>query len=184
MTELLTDLVPSPVGRILIAVEEGRLVLVDFEGNDARIARLLRRRYGQWTFRPAPDPAGFSARFRAYLEGDLHALADLPVSTGGTAFQQTVWQTLRSIPAGQTVSYGELARRLGRPGAFRAVGAANGLNPISIALPCHRVIGADRSLTGFGGGLNRKAWLLQHERNASGQAEPSPDGDQPTLFGL
>ncbi len=91
----------------------------------------------------------------------------------GTPFQLRVWAELRRIPFGQLTSYGELARRLGNPGAARAVGAANGRNPISIVVPCHRVVGANGSLTGFGGGIERKRWLLEHEQRILGSAAPS-----------
>ncbi|HET8842556.1 MAG TPA: methylated-DNA--[protein]-cysteine S-methyltransferase, partial [Ktedonobacteraceae bacterium] len=101
---------------------------------------------------------------RAYLAGDPRSLDAIPVDTGGTAFQQQVWSALRSIPLGTTTTYGELAASLGKPKAYRAVGATNALNPIAIVLPCHRVVGADASLTGYAGGLHRKDWLLRHER--------------------
>jgi methylated-DNA-[protein]-cysteine S-methyltransferase len=102
-------------------------------------------------------------QLRAYFAGDLRDF-DLPLSLSGTEFQRRVWTALRGIPYGETISYGELARRIGRPSASRAVGAANGCNPISIIVPCHRVIGADGTLTGYGGGLDRKRWLLGHEQ--------------------
>jgi methylated-DNA-[protein]-cysteine S-methyltransferase len=112
-----------------------------------------------------PDAAPAAARaLLAYFDGDLDAIADLPTATNGTAFQRAVWSALRRIPAGRTVSYGMLATQIGRPKAIRAVGLANGANPIAIVVPCHRVIGADTSLTGYGGGLHRKRWLLAHER--------------------
>jgi methylated-DNA-[protein]-cysteine S-methyltransferase len=97
------------------------------------------------------------------LAGDLLAIDRVPVRTGGTAFQREVWAALRTIPAGKTISYGMLAARLNRSKAVRAVGAANGANPVGVVVPCHRVIGADASLTGYGGGLERKRWLLEHE---------------------
>jgi methylated-DNA-[protein]-cysteine S-methyltransferase len=103
------------------------------------------------------------ARVRDYLGGDLDALAPVVVETGGTPFQRSVWTALRDIPPGTTVSYRELARTIGSPAAVRAVGAANGANPISIVIPCHRVIGSDGSLTGYAGGMERKRWLLEHE---------------------
>jgi len=93
----------------------------------------------------------------------LPAIDDLEVATAGTTFQRDVWRELRRIPVGQTISYSELAQRIGRPKAVRAVGLANGANPVSIVVPCHRVIGANASLTGYGGGLHRKVWLLEHE---------------------
>jgi methylated-DNA-[protein]-cysteine S-methyltransferase len=99
----------------------------------------------------------------AYMDGELAALDSLAVSTGGTTFQKQVWRALREIPTGTTTSYGELAKRIGRPSAVRAVGLANGANPIGIVVPCHRVIGANGSLTGYAGGLQRKRWLIAHE---------------------
>ena len=99
----------------------------------------------------------------AYFEGELSSIEALPVATGGTDFQRSVWAALRAIPAGETRSYSALATSVGRPAAVRAVGLANGANPIGIVVPCHRVIGKDASLTGYGGGLERKRWLLAHE---------------------
>jgi methylated-DNA-[protein]-cysteine S-methyltransferase len=104
---------------------------------------------------------------QAYFEGDLDAVTCLPTATNGTDFQRTVWDALRRIPVGHTISYGALAVQIGRPTAMRAVGLANGANPIAIVIPCHRVIGANASLTGYGGGLDRKRWLLQHESACS-----------------
>jgi methylated-DNA-[protein]-cysteine S-methyltransferase len=103
-----------------------------------------------------------AAQLERYFAGE-QTIFDVPLRPSGTAFQERVWAGLREIPYGETISYGELARRLGTPGASRAVGLANGRNPISIIIPCHRVIGADGSLTGYGGGLERKSWLLDHE---------------------
>jgi len=108
--------------------------------------------------------AGRPARaLKRYFEGDVRALDALDVDPGGTPFQARVWKRLRRIPAGRTLTYGELARSIGKPGASRAVGAAVGRNPIPIVIPCHRVVGSDRRLTGFGGGLPAKRWLLEHE---------------------
>jgi methylated-DNA-[protein]-cysteine S-methyltransferase len=115
------------------------------------------------TFRHAKDPGGLVRALEAYFDGELSALDGLPVVMQGTEFQRAVWRTLRTIPCGRTMSYGELARRIGRPRAVRAVGLANGANPIGIVVPCHRVIGADGTLTGYGGGVDRKRWLLDHE---------------------
>jgi methylated-DNA-[protein]-cysteine S-methyltransferase len=110
---------------------------------------------------------------RAYFAGNLTAIDDLPVATGGTDFQRQVWRALRQIPCGETISYGELARRIDRPAAVRAVGLANGSNPISVVVPCHRVIGSDGSLTGYGGGIERKRWLLTHEQRVAAVPELS-----------
>lgn len=165
----LTDTLATPIGElVLICDEEGRLRAIDWTTYAERMHRLLARQYGADTFTltPAHNPSGLASSMAAYFDGDLYAIASLPVATEGTAFQKSVWQALRSIPAGQTISYGDLAMRLGKPAAVRAVGLANGANPIGVVVPCHRVIGANGSLTGYGGGLERKRWLLDHERQA------------------
>jgi O-6-methylguanine DNA methyltransferase len=155
----------SPVSPLLLAADdEGALRVLEFADHESRMHRLLRQHYGNYQLVEGAIPASISRAIDAYFEGDLDALADVPVATGGTAFQQDVWRGLRAIPSAVTISYGELARNVGRPGASRAVGAANGSNPIAIVVPCHRVIGADGTLTGYGGGVDRKRWLLDHER--------------------
>jgi len=158
---LLIDEIHSPIGRIAIAARDGRLCALEF--GRARLVRQLTVRYPEAPRRRARNPYGVSVRLRAYLAGDLAAVDRIPVETGGTPFQQRVWRALRRIPAGHTMSYGTLARRLGVGAAARAVGAANGRNPISLVVPCHRLIGGDAALTGYGGGLWRKQWLLRHE---------------------
>ena len=166
---LLTETLTTPIGAlVLISDEEGRLRAIDWTNYEERMHRLLARHYGpnNFTLTPARNPSALAKALAAYFEGDIHAIESIPVSTEGTAFQKSVWQALRGIPAGQTISYGELARRLGKPAAVRAVGLANGANPIGVVVPCHRVIGANGSLTGYGGGLERKRWLLDHERQA------------------
>jgi methylated-DNA-[protein]-cysteine S-methyltransferase len=122
--------------------------------------------YGQdgYALKRARDPAGASTALRAYFDGELTAIDRLRVATGGTPFQKSVWRALRGIACGETMSYAMLARRIGRPTAVRAVGSANGDNPISVVVPCHRVIGTNGSLTGYGGGIERKRWLLAHEQ--------------------
>jgi methylated-DNA-[protein]-cysteine S-methyltransferase len=118
------------------------------------------------------DPAAFVdviAALDAYLAEGSSGF-HLPLDLRGTAFQRTVWAALRAIPPGDTVTYAELARRVGRPGAARAVGSAVARNPVSIVVPCHRVVGSDGSLTGYAGGVERKRWLLAHERKAVGRA--------------
>jgi methylated-DNA-[protein]-cysteine S-methyltransferase len=112
---------------------------------------------------PGKTPAPIRRALDEYFAGRLDALDEIACQADGTPFQQAVWQALRSIPAGRTLSYGALAQNLGNPKAVRAVGLANGANPIPIVIPCHRVIGSDGSLTGYGGGLERKRWLLAHE---------------------
>ncbi|MBA3812154.1 MAG: methylated-DNA--[protein]-cysteine S-methyltransferase [Caulobacteraceae bacterium] len=160
---------PSPIGTmLLVGDQEGALRALDFEDHEPRLHRLLARHYPGHELADGPAPAG--PELDAYFEGDLTALAGIAVATGGTAFQRQVWAALRAIPAGATTSYGELAARIGRPGACRAVGLANGANPVGIVVPCHRVIGANGTLTGYGGGLPRKQWLLDHERRHAGGA--------------
>ena len=125
--------------------------------------RLLRLHYGSCELEDGAAPLAIRQALEAYFAGDLAAIDAIPVETGGTAFQRQVWAALRDIPAAAPTSYGRLAQRIGRPGASRAVGMANGANPVGIVVPCHRVIGANATLTGYGGGLHRKEWLLGHE---------------------
>ena len=153
----------SPVGRVYVVSDGTNLRVVEFEGHEDRWQQLLARYYEDYTLHAMAKPNDAVARLKDYFAGDLHAVDDLAVATNGTAFQQQVWAALRTIPAGTTVSYGTIAARIGRPTAFRAVGLANGSNPIAIVVPCHRVIGSDNSLTGYGGGIERKQWLLRHE---------------------
>jgi methylated-DNA-[protein]-cysteine S-methyltransferase len=160
------DRIETPIGTlILVADAEGNLRVTDWTDHEPRMLRLLERHYGKDKFRlePARNPHGLSAALNRYFAGDLTAIDTLPVQTAGTPFQREVWRALREIPVGTTTSYGELAARIGNPTAVRAVGLANGANPIGVVVPCHRVIGADGSLTGYGGGLERKRWLLYHE---------------------
>jgi methylated-DNA-[protein]-cysteine S-methyltransferase len=164
---------PTPVGPMLIAVDDQeRLRALDWESHIERLRRLLDRQYGAGKVRLAEGPAtGATAdKLRAYVEGDIGAIDDIRTETAGTPFQREVWTALRAIPAGETWSYGRLAAHIGRPAAVRAVGLANGANPIGVVVPCHRVIGADGSLTGYGGGLHRKTWLLRHEGASFGTA--------------
>jgi methylated-DNA-[protein]-cysteine S-methyltransferase len=161
--KLLIDRIPSPMGTLLLVSDGESLCSLDFVDYDARMMGLLQKRYESLELIESIDPQGFSSKIRAYLAGDFSSLNEIPVNAGGTDFQQLVWQGLRSIPVGTTLSYGELATQLGRPTAARAVGMANSLNPVVIVVPCHRVIGAKAKLTGYAGGLDRKRWLLEHE---------------------
>jgi len=151
----------SPIGELLLV------------GDGARLSGIwMQSHRGEWRrLRAGPrDDAAFAtarAQLDEYFAGARTAF-DLPLAPEGTDFQMKVWTALCAIPYGATVSYGELARGIGRPGAARAVGLANGSNPLPIVVPCHRVIGADGSLTGFGGGIERKRWLLAHEARHSG----------------
>jgi methylated-DNA-[protein]-cysteine S-methyltransferase len=163
---LLIDRIKTAIGEmLLVADEDGNLRAIDWAEHEARMRRFLRLHYGEGGFalEPCPNPSGLSDKMRRYFAGDLSAIDDLRVETAGTDFQRQVWRALREIPAGTTVSYAQLAQRIGRPAAVRAVGMANGANPVGIVVPCHRVIGTDGSLTGYGGGMERKRWLLEHE---------------------
>jgi methylated-DNA-[protein]-cysteine S-methyltransferase len=161
--KLLVDKISSVIGTILIVSDGEKLCAVDFADYESRMLQLLEKSYGQFHLQDVKDPQGFSSKIQAYFHGDRMSLVDIPVNTGGSAFQQQVWQALRTIPWGTTISYGELARKIGKPTAARAVGLANSLNRVAIVLPCHRVIGANFALTGYAGGWERKRWLLEHE---------------------
>jgi methylated-DNA-[protein]-cysteine S-methyltransferase len=158
--------IDTPTGRMLIVSDDqSHLRALDWEDHEERMQRLMLRHYGENGVRMNEvSPASSSVRaLQAYFAGDLNAIAGLPSATNGTPFQRAVWDALRRIPVGETVGYAALAAQLGQPRAARAVGLANGSNPIAIVVPCHRVIGANGSMTGYGGGIERKRWLLAHE---------------------
>ncbi len=153
----------SPLGPLQLAVTERGLCALELSGDvEAMRARLLENRPAA-RFGGSAGVQYVTERLARYFDGELGALDELEVDVSGTPFQQKVWAALRRIPPGVTWSYRQLAIAIGRPGAVRAVGAANGQNPVAIVLPCHRVIAADGSLGGYAGGLERKAWLLRHE---------------------
>ena len=158
------SLVITPVGRLALTASPRGLTQIDLVRGDGPVEPMAG---------DAASAAHLCAAERAltaYFEGRLTAFRELVVAPQGTDFQRAVWSALRTIPEGTTISYRELAARIGKPDAVRAVGLANGRNPIPIVVPCHRVIGANGSLTGFGLGVSMKAWLLVHE----GAAEPFP----------
>jgi len=167
---------PDPIGDILIVTQADVVVAITFGLADERILRNLRTRFGEDVQLTACADYNHDAHaaLRAYFDGDLYALQNLRADGGGSAFQRRVWAELRRIPPGETRSYGELARNLGNSGASRAVGLANGSNPINLVVPCHRVIGSNGKLTGYGPGLALKEWLLDFEARHAGK--------QPTLF--
>ena len=155
----------SPIGAVRFISDGEALRALVFEDHADWLERHLAQHYADCAVVPAHDPAGAATKLAAYFAGALAAIDDIPVRLAGSDFQQSVWAALREIPCGTTTTYGALAKKLGKPpGASRAVGLANGSNPVSIVVPCHRVIGADHTLTGYGGGLPRKQWLLAHER--------------------
>ena len=164
------DRLPSPIGTLLVVFDEAHcLRALDFEDCSARMHCLLARHYGAADLNAASAPAAIAQPIAAYLDGDFAGIGRLRVATNGSVFQRRVWSALRAIAPGTTTSYGALAARLGAPAANRAVGLANGANPIAIVVPCHRVIGAAGALTGYGGGLERKRWLLAHEGAVANQ---------------
>lgn len=175
MQNFYIDRMASPLGELLlIADAQGQLRGLDWGDHEARLMALMRTHYRTAPFQlqEKSNPGGLTETLTRYFAGDLAAINEVAVCTAGTEFQRSVWRQLRLIPCGEVISYGELARRIGRPTASRAVGMANGANPISIVVPCHRVIGAHGALTGYAGGVHRKAWLLRHEGflPAQGQA--------------
>jgi len=166
------DRLATPIGDALLVVDgAGQLRALDWHDHEERMRRLLLLHYGAAAnLVPGRAPAALRDALEAYFAGELGRLQTIQCATGGTRFQRQVWRALRRIPTGQTLSYGALAAGLGVPKAARAVGMANGANPIGVVVPCHRVIGADGSLTGYGGGLQRKRWLLAHEGVTLAQA--------------
>lgn len=165
---LTLDRVATPVGEVLLVTgPEGAVRALDFAGYEDRMHRLLGRHSPGAILVEGRAPEGVRAAVEAYFTGDVRALDAVPVKTAGTDFQKAVWAALRAIPAGETRSYGQLAAAIGSPKAVRAAGLANGQNPVAVIVPCHRVIGANGTLTGYAGGLERKRWLLAHEGAAT-----------------
>lgn len=161
---LTLDRLPTPIGAALLYTDElGFLRALHWEDFEARFTAEVLRIHPRTSLTEGRAPAAVRDPIAAYFGGELSRLADTPWRINGTGFQRTVWHALFEIPPGETRSYAGQAALIGRPTAIRAVGRANGTNPISLVLPCHRVFGSDGSLTGYGGGLHRKAWLLRHE---------------------
>lgn len=163
---LLLDRIDTPLGELsIVADQQGNLRFTSWADDEAHLLPSLEHHFGkdQISISSCRNPGGLADAIARYFAGDLSAIDTLPVQTAGTFFQQQVWGALREIPCGTTISYAVLAARIGRPNAVRAVGLANGSNPVGVVIPCHRVIGSDGSLTGYGGGIERKRWLLRHE---------------------
>ena len=168
----------TPIGDMLALDSGDGLCALEFIGPEERLTRLearLRRWFPPHEIANRDTPTTSRARewLQAYFAGASADAAGIPLDMRGADFEKLVWVALRAIPAGETTSYGAIAKALGSAGASRAVGAANGANPIAIIIPCHRVIGASGLLTGYGGGLERKAWLLDHERRWRREPHPS-----------
>ena len=165
---LYIDRIASPIGTMLVVHDgQGRVRGLDFSDCAPRMRQLFRRQYGvegtDYVIQDGAAPEIVRRALASYFAGDLDAIDGIPIAAAGTEFQRAVWTALRRIRPGTTMSYGALARQLGRPRSVCAVGLANGANLIGIVVPCHRVIGTDASLTGYGSGIDRKRWLLTHE---------------------
>jgi methylated-DNA-[protein]-cysteine S-methyltransferase len=158
------DRLPTPIGTaLLVSDADGVLCALDWEDHEPRMKDLLRLQYGEVVLRDARSSRELRTALTGYFKGDLDRLSTIRWRVAGTAFQRKVWTALPKIPPGATMSYGALAAKIGAPKAVRAVGHANGSNPLSVVVPCHRLIGANGSLVKYGGGLERKRWLLEHE---------------------
>jgi len=183
MLTLVSETIDTPLGELeIVTDQQGQLRALEWADFHHRLLQLLVRHYGvavspkemgskitssgaktSFSLNQDSVDAAVRQRIQDYFSGDLHAIDSLPVATAGTEFQRRVWQMLRTIPCGQIMTYGQMAAKLDNPGASRAVGLANGSNPISVVVPCHRVIGSNGALTGYAGGVDRKKWLLIHE---------------------
>jgi methylated-DNA-[protein]-cysteine S-methyltransferase len=173
------DTIASPIGDLLIVTDSSGTVRgVDWLDHGERLRSILERPLASRgaVLVPGTAPAAVRCAIDAYFQGDVFALDALPVEADGSRFQRTVWAALRTIPAATTATYGEIAARIGAPRAARAVGLANHNNPISVIVPCHRVIGASGALTGYAGGVERKRWLIAHERAAASPAHLAHGG--------
>lgn len=165
MLMLVLDQLLTPLGTALILTDKkGNLRALDWSDYEDRMYRLLRLHYGaDYEIVEGMRLSKASLLVGKYFAGDLQAIDKIKVETNGTPFQKKVWAALRKIPAGKTTTYAALAKKVGAPSAVRAVGAANGANPVGIVIPCHRMLGTNGKLTGYGGGLHRKQYLLEHE---------------------
>lgn len=160
---LASSRIETPTGALLLVVRDDAACAIAFADCTTRVLAHLARRFDTPRIVPAKDPGGIASLLEAYIAGDMAAADRVRVDLGGTPFQRSVWDALRMIPCGTTIAYQELATRLGTAKAVRAVASANAQNPVSIVIPCHRVIGKNGTLTGYAGGLPRKEWLLMHE---------------------
>lgn len=160
---LFVERLRTPIGILLLTHDGRRLCNAEFDNQEERRARELAHHFPNATLERTNERSTFAAALARYFKGEVRAIDKLPVAKLGTAFEQGAWAALRRIPVGQTRSYSQQAAAMGRPNAARAIGRANGANPISIVVPCHRLIGANGSLVHYGGGLERKRWLIDHE---------------------
>jgi methylated-DNA-[protein]-cysteine S-methyltransferase len=165
----LLENVESPIGNVLLMHDGEALAALDFDDHEDRMRKLAARYLDDLEMVRSQTTSAFGTALKAYFMGDIQAIDTVKCHALGTAFQAQCWAALRKIPAGETRSYAQQAAMIGNPKAMRAVGLANGANPIGIVVPCHRVVGANGTLTGYGGGLPRKEWLLKHEAKWAGK---------------
>ena len=164
MKQLSSDIYKSPIGDIIVVAEGKKLCFFDFNDNPDRIEKLLTRRFGDYGLNQVDNLLGLRKIMDRYFAGEWEVYSEIELETLGTEFQQKVWRTLQEIPVGTTLSYNQLAEKIGSPKAVRAVASANANNPIAIIIPCHRVIGKNGAMRGYAGGIDRKVWLLKHEQ--------------------
>lgn len=170
MHELQIQTILSPLGSIDLVAQSQRLISVDFSDCRARMHRLLAKRLGSVTLKPQAHE--FGDRLQTYFDGEIDALNHVNLVLQGTPFQNKVWNALTQVKTGQTMTYGELADQINQPKAAQAVGRANALNPILIFIPCHRIVGRNQQMVGYSGGVNRKQWLIKHEKQNHDEAVP------------
>ncbi|MGI9291271.1 MAG: methylated-DNA--[protein]-cysteine S-methyltransferase [Gammaproteobacteria bacterium] len=163
MKILESSIYQSPIGDIQVLTADGKLCYMDFADNTPRMHQLLKRRFSEYKLQKSSNYQRVHASLDKYFAGNVDAFKQIEMDTGGTPFQRKVWKTLQKIPIGKTLDYSTLAKRAGNEKAVRAAASSNARNPISIVIPCHRVIGKDGSLRGYAGGVDRKQWLLEHE---------------------
>ena len=162
--KLWQERVQSAIGPLVIVTSDRELCSLDYQGYEERMHRLLRKRWGEVELHERPDASPALRAVHRYFSGELRAFESVSICFNGTDFQRRVWRELIRIPPGATASYHTIAKAIGKPGGSRAVGMANGSNPIALAIPCHRVIAANGALGGYAGGVEKKEWLLNHER--------------------
>jgi len=177
LISLWIDHVRSPLGTLTIVATDDALCALTFAGERSQMLARIRSRFPGVVLKRRGDSNDHATRLHVYFAGDLNALNGITVDCGGTVFQEQVWKALRSIPAGTTLTYRRLAEIVRRPRAVRAVGRANARNPVCLVIPCHRIIGSDGHLTGYGGGIWRKRWLLTHEAAHSAMRHDAARGN-------
>ncbi len=165
--------IETPLGTMFLSIEDGALREAGFVETWARPVASPDADDGAQELSSEAEMVRDAVA--GYFEGDVTAIEQIEIAPDGTEFQRAVWRAIREVPAGRTVSYQDIARAVGKPSAYRAVGTATGRNPVGIAVPCHRIVRSDGGLGGYGGGLHRKEWFLEHERNSLGKPQNGHD---------